>query len=80
MYQIGCENVRDHDETTISKTAVDLAHTDQTQWHTGTCVATILSISMFPSLYDNVEGIQSTPSSRDGNGDKLQRIPLPFGR
>jgi hypothetical protein len=29
MYQIGCENLRDHDETTISKTAVELARTDQ---------------------------------------------------
>jgi RNA-binding protein YlmH len=29
MYQIGCENVRDHDETTISKTAVELSRTDQ---------------------------------------------------
>jgi len=80
MYQLGRENVRDHDETTISKTAVELTRTDQTQLHTGTCVASILSISPFPPPYDNVEGIQSTPSSRDGNGDKLQRIPLPFGR
>jgi hypothetical protein len=58
MYQLGRENVRNNDETTISKAEVELSLAPiKSQLQTGTSVASILSISLFPPPYDNVEGI-----------------------
>jgi hypothetical protein len=70
MYQLGRENVLDHDETTISKTAAEPARTDQNQLHTGTSVASILSISLFPPPYDSQKRLQSTLVSMGFIGTK----------
>jgi hypothetical protein len=58
MHQLGCENVRVHDETTISRTVVELPRTDQNHLHTGTSVAYIVRISLCPPPDGNVEGLQ----------------------